>query len=225
MILPSFGKDLRAVIVGASGGIGAALIEALAGRAEVIGLSRSNGLDLTDPASITAAAARIDGSLDLVIVATGHLGTTPGKSRRDLDAAALAQQFAVNAIGPALVAQAFLPKLRSDRKTAFAALSARVGSIEDNRLGGWHGYRASKAALNQLVRTLAIEHARSHPLGLCMALHPGTVDTALSKPFQRSARTLFTPVDAAVRLLTVLDTLAPPDSGRLFAWDGQPIPF
>ena len=225
MILPSFGGDFRAVVIGTSGGIGGALVEALAERGEVIGMSRSDGFDLTDPASITAAAARIVRPLDLVIVATGHLGTSPEKSRRDLDAAALAQQFAVNAIGPALVAQAFLPKLRIDHKTAFAALSARVGSIEDNRLGGWHGYRASKAALNQLVRTLAIEHARSHPLGVCVALHPGTVDTKLSKPFQRRVPTLFNPAEAAGHLLDVLDRLTSAETGRLFAWDGQPIPF
>jgi NAD(P)-dependent dehydrogenase (short-subunit alcohol dehydrogenase family) len=225
LILPSFGDDLRAVVIGASGGIGGALAAGLAERGEVIGLSRSDGFDLTDPASITSAAARIEGPLDLVVIATGHLGTTPEKSRRDLDAAALAQQFAVNAIGPALVAQAFLPKLRTDRKTALAALSARVGSIEDNRLGGWHGYRASKAALNQLIRTLSIEHARSHPLGLCVALHPGTVDTALSKPFQRRVPTLFTPTEAAGHLMDVLDALTPAQTGGLFAWDGQPIPF
>ena len=223
MILPSFGSDLRAVVVGAGGGIGGALAAALAQRGEVFALSRAD-LDLTDPASITQAAARVDGPLDLVIVATGVLGT-PEKALRDLDAARLTAQFAVNAIGPALVAQAFLPKLRPDRKTAFAALSARVGSIEDNRLGGWHAYRASKAALNQFVRTMAIEHARRCPLGLCVTLHPGTVDTRLSAPFQRGVRDLFTPVVAAGHLLTVLDGLEPADTGGLFAWDGARIAF
>lgn len=223
MILSSFGPDLRAVVVGAGGGIGGALAEALAQRGEVIGLTRGD-LDLTDPPSVMAAAAHIDGPLDLVIVATGSLGR-PEKALRDLDAARLTDQFAVNAIGPALVAQAFLPKLRSDRKTAFAALSARVGSIADNRLGGWHAYRASKAALNQLVRTMAIEHARRCPLGICVALHPGTVDTRLSAPFQRGVPDLFTPAVAAGHLLTVLDGLGPEDTGGLFAWDGTGIAF
>ena len=223
MILPSFGPDLRAVVVGAGGGIGGALVAALGERGTVFALSRAD-LDITDPASITAAAARVDGPLDLVIVATGSLGR-PEKALRDLDATRLADQFAVNAIGPALVAQAFLPKLRADRKTAFAALSARVGSIEDNRLGGWHAYRASKAALNQLIRTMAIEQARRCPLGLCVGLHPGTVDTRLSAPFQRGVRDLFTPEVAAGHLVTVLDRLQPEDSGGLFAWDGARIAF
>jgi NAD(P)-dependent dehydrogenase (short-subunit alcohol dehydrogenase family) len=187
-----------------------------------------NRLDLTDPASITAAAATLTVPLDLVIVATGLLHDAmhgPEKHPRDLDAAWLARSFAVNATGPALVAAALLPKLRTDRKTAFAALSARVGSISDNRLGGWHSYRASKAALNQLIRTLAHDHARRNRLGLCVTLHPGTVDTRLSAPFQRGVPELFTPDTAARHLLGVLDRLTPADSGGLFAWDGQRIPF
>ena len=157
-LLTSFAPDLRAVVVGAGGGVGGALIDLLAPRGDVIALARSD-LDLADPASIAAAAARIDAPLDLVIVATGMLhdaSAGPEKSLRDLDSARLMRSLAVNAIGPALVAQAFLPKLRTDRKTAFVALSARVGSIGDNRLGGWYGYRASKAALNQFLRTAAI---------------------------------------------------------------------
>ncbi|MBV8971267.1 MAG: SDR family NAD(P)-dependent oxidoreductase [Sphingomonadaceae bacterium] len=227
--LPSFAPDLRAVVVGAGGGIGGALTAALAGRGAVIGLRRAD-LDLTDPASIRASAAGVDGPLDLVIVATGMLqdaGGGPEKALRDLDAARLAHSFAVNAIGPALVAQALLPRLRTDRKTAFVVLSARVGSIADNRTGGWYGYRASKAALNQLLRTAAIEHARRAPLSVVAALHPGTVATRLSAPFQRGvpADRLFTPAVAADALLGVVDRLTPADSGGFFAWDGQPIPF
>ena len=223
-MLASFGDDLHAVIVGAAGGIGAALIAALGARGSVTGLARTD-LDLGDPASIAAAAERIDTPLDLVIVATGRLGRTPERRLADLDGAALAEQFRINAIGPAMVAQAFLPKLRRDRKTVLAALSARVGSTADNRLGGWHGYRASKAALNSLVRTCAIEHARTHALGVCVTLHPGTVDTPLSRPFQRGVATLFTPPQAAAHLLDVIDRLTPSDSGGLFAWDGSRIAF
>lgn len=229
MTLPSFAADLRAVVVGASGGIGGAFVDRLRPRGEVIALTRAD-LDLTEPASITAAAAAIDGPLDLVVVATGLLhdaGGGPEKSLRDLDAARFARAFAVNATGPALVAQAFLPKLRTDRKTAFVALSARVGSIGDNRLGGWYGYRASKAALNQLLRTAAIEHARRAPLSVIAALHPGTVATRLSAPFQRgvAADRLFTPDVAAAALLDVIDRLTPAESGGFFAWDGTAIPF
>ncbi|MGL4542907.1 MAG: SDR family NAD(P)-dependent oxidoreductase, partial [Polymorphobacter sp.] len=175
-----------------------------------------------------AALAAITAPLDLVIVATGVLHDAtrgPERSLGALDAGWLAHSFAVNASGPALVAQALLPRLRRDRKTAFAALSARVGSIADNRLGGWYSYRASKAALNQLVRTAALEHARRHPLGLCVTLHPGTVDTRLSKPFQRGVPELFTAATSARHLLGVLDRLTPADSGGLFAWDGAAIAF
>ncbi|WP_243445809.1 SDR family NAD(P)-dependent oxidoreductase [Polymorphobacter arshaanensis] len=195
--------------------------------ANVAALARPE-LDLTQPASIAAACANITEPVDLVLVATGVLHDAthgPERSLAALDADWLAQSFAVNAIGPALVAQALLPKLRRDRKTAFAALSARVGSISDNRLGGWYGYRASKAALNQLVRTAAIEQARRNPQSLVVTLHPGTVDTQLSKPFQRGVPELFDTATSARLLLDVLDTLTPADSGGLFAWDGSAIAF
>lgn len=220
----------RAAIIGASGGIGAALAEALAEEgAEVRGFARSATgdahIDLTDEASIAAAAARA-GSPELVIVATGllHEGERgPEKALRELDPAWLARQFAVNAIGPALVAKHFLPRMPRQGRSVFAMLSARVGSIGDNRLGGWYGYRASKAALNQLVRTLAIEDRRRNERGIVVALHPGTVDTALSRPFQQAGRDLFQPARAAVQLLDVIDGLRPADSGKLFAWDGAEI--
>jgi NAD(P)-dependent dehydrogenase (short-subunit alcohol dehydrogenase family) len=133
--------------------------------------------------------------------------------------------FAINAAGPAQIARLLLPAMPRDRRTLFAALSARVGSISDNRLGGWHSYRASKAALNMLIRCLAIEQARSHPQAVCVALHPGTVDTGLSKPFQAGVKPdqLFAPAKAAGHLLAVLDALAPSQSGRLFAWDGKEL--
>ena len=163
-----------------------------------------------------------------MIVATGMLhdgGRGPERALRDLDPAALARLFAVNTIGPALVLKHFAPLLARDRPAVFALLSARVGSIADNRTGGWYGYRASKAALNMIVRSAAIELARSRPQSFCVGLHPGTVDTGLSRPFQARvpAARLFTPEIAARHLLEVIGRLAPGDTGRCFAWDGTEI--
>jgi NAD(P)-dependent dehydrogenase (short-subunit alcohol dehydrogenase family) len=227
--LSSFSPGLHAVVIGASGGLGAAFSEILSAHPQVgrvTRLSRATGLELTDPASIAAAAAGLTAPPDLVICATGLLhddGLAPERDLRHLDAAAFARAFAVNATGPALVAQAFLPLLPKGRKTVFAALSARVGSISDNRLGGWHAYRASKAALNQLLRTIAIEQARKTPDSIVLGLHPGTVDTGLSKPFQRNVRTLFTPAESASHLLAVIDSVKPAQSGWLFDWQGAEI--
>ena len=227
--LSSFAPGFHAVIIGTSGGIGAAfadLLEADPQVSQVTRLSRASGFDLTDPASITAAAASLATPPDLVIVATGVLhadGLAPERDLRQLSADAFARAFAINATGPALVAQAFLPLLRKDRKTVFAALSARVGSISDNGLGGWYAYRASKAALNQILRTIAIEQARKNPASIVLGLHPGTVDTGLSKPFQRNVKTLFTPAESAAHLLKVIDAATPASSGRLFDWQGLEI--
>lgn len=216
---------MKTVIIGASGGIGGALAEALREEDAAVQCFSRPELDITDEASIAQAAARA-GSPELVVVATGllHDGARgPEKALRDLDAEWLARQYAVNAVGPALVAKHFLPIMPRAGRSVLAILSARVGSISDNRLGGWYGYRASKAALNQLVRTLAIEDRRRNERGIVVALHPGTVDTKLSKPFQQSGRDLFAPGRAAVQLLDVIDGLKPQDSGKLFAWDGTEI--
>ena len=232
----------NALVIGANGGIGAALVAALAasGRyGRVIAAARrrpgalSDGVDylpvdIADPASIAAAAARIDAPLSCVIVATGILhdqDAGPERSLRDLDADRLAHLFAINTIGPALALQQFAPLLAKDAPAAIACISARVGSISDNRLGGWYGYRASKAALNQIVRTAAIELARGRPQAVCVALHPGTVDTGLSKPFQRGVppEKLFTTAYSAERMLAVLDGLTPAHSGRIFAWDDTEV--
>ena len=237
--LESFATPMRALVFGASGGIGAACTSILRTHprmGHVYAASRSAEVpwrfELEDEASIAAvaAAAGAEGPLDLVFVATGMLHSTdqqPEKSWRSLDPAALARAFALNATGPALIAKHTLGLLRRDAKSVFACSSARVGSIEDNRLGGWHAYRASKAALNMLVRNFAIELRQRNPQAICVGLHPGTVDTRLSKPFQTAVAPgkLFTPSMSALALLRVVDQLTVADSGRLWAWDGQPIPF
>lgn len=183
--------------------------------------------DLTDEAGIAAAAERI-GAPSLTIVATGMLhdadrGIQPEKTLRAIDGDAMARAFALNAVGPALIAKHVLPRLPRNRRAVFAVLSARVGSIGDNRLGGWHSYRASKAALNMLVRNFALELARTHPQAVVVALHPGTVSTPLSRPFAREG--LFTPDKSAGHLLRVIDGLTGADSGGLFAWDGARLPY
>ena len=137
----------------------------------------------------------------------------------------MAHVFAINTIGPALVAKHALPVLDKDHRSIFAALSARVGSISDNRLGGWHSYRASKAALNQIIRTCSIELARKNRTALCVGLHPGTVDTGLSEPFQSNVPDgkLFTPTRSATSLLSVLNGLDETDTGQCFDWAGERI--
>lgn len=227
--MDSFPKPLESVVLGAAGGIGAAIAERLEGFGPVRRLSRADGFDLTDEASIAAAAGQV-GEPRLVVIATGHLhgrGVEPEKRLADLAPDRLAYSFAVNAIGPALAIKHFAPRLPRTGKTVIAVLSARVGSISDNRLGGWYGYRASKAALNQFVRTASIELAVRRPDLACVALHPGTVDTGLSAPFQKGVapERLFAPDLAADQLLRVIDGLSRADTGRFLAWDGQEVPF
>ena len=244
--LKSFPTNLNVAVAGASGGTGSEFVRQLAADervSRVAALSRSPvefasdkvtslPLDIGDEESIAAAAAFAPGTeLDLVIVATGllHRGTTvqPEKSLRDVEPAAMLESFRVNAIGPALVAKHFLPRFRRSGKTVFAALSARVGSIGDNRLGGWVSYRSSKSALNMVLKTFSIEHARRFPDSVVAALHPGTVDTALSSPFQRRvpAGKLFSPERSVGHMLAVIDRLTPADTGGFFAWDGAPIDY
>jgi NAD(P)-dependent dehydrogenase (short-subunit alcohol dehydrogenase family) len=221
-----------AVVIGANGGIGAALVEALeeeGAYAKVHAFARPE-LDILDETSIASAAecVRAGPPPSLIVVATGLLHDAehgPEKSMAALDAGWLARNFAVNAIGPALVAKHFIPLLPKGERGVFAALSARVGSISDNRLGGWYGYRASKAALNQLIRTLAIETKRLNDRAIVVGLHPGTVDTRLSKPFQANVAPgqLFDSARAAVQLLDVIDELGVKDSGSILAWDGATI--
>lgn len=225
-----------AVVIGASGGIGAALLTQLQSDttfAQVLGLSRQSqpALDLLDEASISAAARFVAAqnlALRLVVDATGTLhgdGYQPEKSWQQLDPAQMAHTFAINAIGPALLMKHFLPLLPKQGKAVFATLSAKVGSIGDNRLGGWYSYRASKAALNQLTHTAATELRRRQPEALCVALHPGTVQSALSAPFAKTGLNVKTPADAARHLLTLLDDLTATDSGGFFNHDGTPLPW
>jgi NAD(P)-dependent dehydrogenase (short-subunit alcohol dehydrogenase family) len=193
-----------------------------------VGRTTTPGLNLLDEASIAAAAAAIGPELHLVIDATGFLHDQrfqPEKSLRQIDAAHLAYSFAINATGPALLMKHFLPRLARNERAVFATLSARVGSISDNRLGGWYSYRAAKAALNQLMHTAAIELARTHKLAICVALHPGTVDTGLSGPFAKAGLDIQTPAQAAGRLVTVLDSLTPQQTGLLLDNMGVVVPF
>lgn len=221
--------ERTAVVIGASGGIGAALVCELESGWAVIGVGRP-AIDLLDEASIAAAAQALanDGhSPDLVLVATGILHSAnhgPEKSLRDLDPEWMMLNYRINAVGPALIAKHFLPLMPRDRRTCLAILSARVGSISDNRLGGWHSYRASKAALNMLVRNLSIDWQRKNAASIIVGLHPGTVETPLSGPFRGNpAHERFDPATAAKQLLAVLESLDPDQSGQLFAYDGTVI--
>ena len=246
-LLPSLKHEANVAVIGASGGIGRAFVEQLArdaGVGQVHAFCRTpvesgddkvvfHHLDLANEQSIEAAAAAATStvSLDLVIVATGilHRGEhiRPEKTMREIDAISMAEVLATNSIGPSLVAKHFLPALRRDHKTVFAALSARVGSIGDNRLGGWTAYRMSKAALNMLIRTMAIEQARTAPHSVIVALHPGTVATRLSKPFTKRVpeSNLFTPAVSAAKLLTTIDGLSPEQTGGFFAYDGSQVDY
>ena len=217
-------------MIGAGGAIGTALAAALerSGRpVRRLGRRSVPPLDLLDEASIAAAATVAGGGLRLVVDATGFLhggGMVPEKRLGQIDPAQLAHSFAINAIGPALLMKHFLPRLARDGRAVFATLSARVGSIADNRAGGWYGYRASKAALNQLVRTAAIELARTHREAVCVALHPGTVQSPLSAPFAKSGLDVQTPDLAAERMLAVLDGLTPEQSGLQVDYRGEVVP-
>ena len=225
--------DRTAVIIGARGGIGAALADALDAGDQydrVIRLHRTSApaIDILDEASIAAAATNLaDTAPQLVIVATGLLHTAtkgPEKSLRELDPEWMMENYRINAVGPALVAKHFLPIMAKQGPICFAALSARVGSISDNRLGGWHSYRASKSALNMFIRNIAIEWQRKNAQSIVVGLHPGTVETQLSAPFKGNpAHERFAPARAAADMLGVLSGLNPEQSGQIFAYDGSVV--
>ena len=219
----------KALIIGASGGIGMALCEALRGQGvSVTPLSRrDDGLDITDEASVEASLGGLEGSFDLVFVATGALelhGRGPEKSLRHVTPEAMLDQFRLNCLGPSLILKHAVRLMPRDARCVFAALSARVGSIGDNGYGGWYAYRTAKAALNQMIHTGAIELARSHKQSICVALHPGTVDTPLTEKYARGHPTV-TPPEAAQNLLKVIDGLTPADTGLFYDWAGKRVPW
>ena len=229
----TFPDGFRALVLGASGGIGQALVQVLRSQprcAEVIGLHRQSEprVDFNDEASIGAAAAQLrsTGKFHLIINAAGVLHTEnfmPEKKLDDLSYAQLDATFRVNTFGPGLVLRHFTPLLDSQR-SVLAVISAKVGSIEDNRLGGWYSYRASKAALNMLLKTASIEVKRSNPQAVLVSLHPGTVNTGLSKPF-KGAQIGRAPMDAALDILRVLAQLTPADTGSFLAYDHARLPW
>lgn len=224
----------KAIVIGATGGIGGAFMAALEADerfGKVVGLSRRSDppVDLIDESSLEAAAEALkdDGPFGLIVIATGVLtpdGGKPEKNLRHLDPERLAAVMAVNAIGPALAVKHFHRLLPREGTSVIAALSARVGSIGDNGLGGWYGYRASKAALNQFLRTAAVEIARKRPEAAVLALHPGTVETDLSADFTAGRDTVW-PAEAAARLLDVIESATPAMSGGFYDYSGREIPW
>lgn len=245
-ILSNFDDDLNVAVIGAAGGIGVGFIQHLLNEDKVKTLhafSRKNlnlnhdklhkaHLDITDEDAVANAVsiATQNVPLDIVIVATGLLhdadGLSPEKSLRDISSMSFEKIFAVNTIGPALIMKHFLPKLHRDQKSVFAALSARVGSISDNHLGGWYAYRASKSALNMLLRTASIEVARKHKQACVIGLHPGTVDTDLSDPFKSNVAEgkLFTPEYSAENMLRVINKMDAAQTGKVFDFAGEQVP-
>ena len=219
----------NALIIGASGGIGAAVAQELSARGvAVTGLSRSvDGLDVTDPRSVARVLGALAEPFDCVFIGVGVLapkGGAPEKSLAAVDAGAMAQVMAVNAIGPALVLAQVPRLLPKDRASVVGVLSARVGSIGDNQIGGWHSYRASKAALNQIVHGAAIELARSHKKAVCVALHPGTVATPFTADYAGRHSTV-APAVAARNLVDVMAGLTPQDTGRFLDYAGKAVPW
>ena len=216
----------RALVIGASGGIGSALASELAARgADVTGLSRSgDGLDVADPASVDRVLGALEGPFDTILVATGILapeGDMPEKSLDALDAKDMARTLAVNAIGPALVLRHAPRLLPREGRSVVGVLTARVGSIGDNRMGGWYSYRASKAAANQIVHGAAIEIGRKRTHAVVVALHPGTVETPFTAEYPGHRKVA--PDQAAQNLLNVLERLKPENSGGFYDYAGEAI--
>lgn len=216
----------QALVIGASGGIGSALVRALSTHYAVTGLSRSvDGLDVTDEASVASHLGALQGPFARIVVATGALeiaGSEPEKTLRALTPEAMVDQFRLNAVGPAMCIKHIMPLLDRKAPTVVAVLSARVGSIGDNRLGGWTSYRTAKAAVNQVVRTSAIELARSHKGLALIALHPGTVATPFTEKYV-GRHPAMAPDKAAAALCDVMDTMTPAQTGQFFDWAGSEV--
>lgn len=211
----------KTLIIGASGGIGQAMAQAASGDAVTTLSRRDDGFDVTNPESVDRALGALGGPFDLIFVALGILGT-PEKSLAAIDAKAMQEVFAVNTIGPALILR-HVPRLLAPQGK-IAVLSARVGSIGDNHIGGWHSYRASKAALNQIIHGAAIELVRTHKGSVCVALHPGTVATPFTAKYAGRHVTV-TPQEAAANLSAFIAGLTPAQTGQFFDFAGKPIPW
>ncbi|MGB7334519.1 MAG: SDR family NAD(P)-dependent oxidoreductase [Salaquimonas sp.] len=239
----SAGEPLRVIVIGSSGGIGQAVVRKLISSEQidkVFCLSRNGRdgshqkiqsvkMDLTDSHSIENAASIVQerGEIDLVIIASGILHdetVAPEKDWKQMDGASMAKVFAVNTIGPALAMARFGDLLPRDRPSMMIAISARVGSISDNRMGGWYSYRASKAALNQIIKTYSIELKRKRKQAIVLGFHPGTVSTDLSEPFQSNSHERFTPEQCADYLLNVINTASAEESGNVLDWAGKTVP-
>jgi NAD(P)-dependent dehydrogenase (short-subunit alcohol dehydrogenase family) len=239
-------KNLNVVVIGASGSLGSEFVRQLSEDKKVksiFAFSRSEiefndskvesyFIDIEDEESIKSSASKAskNANIDIVIVATGLLHSTninPEKSLRDLSKEKFYQLFSVNTIAPAIIAKHFMPKLNKGSKSIFAALSARVGSISDNQLGGWYSYRSSKSALNMVLKNISIEIGRSNKDAIIVGLHPGTVDSELSKPFQKAVtkERLFTAEYSVKKLLEVLDSLSSSDSGNVIDFNHKKVGF
>ena len=234
------------IIIGSSGAIGSSFLKHYAEEDKnnvIYALSRGEAvspssnihnvpIDIESDSSISNASSICSeaGPFDIIIVTTGMLSDeniSPEKSLRHLNKESLSKIFSVNTLGPALIAKYFIPLLKKAAPSFLGFLSARVGSISDNRIGGWYSYRASKAALNMIIKSLSIEVARNNPQSIIAGLHPGTVDSKLSKPFQGnvSEGKLFTPDYSVLKMVEVISNLKPENSGNCFAWDGKEIEF
>ncbi len=226
-------KNNIAVVIGNSGSIGSAIEKELSdqGFKNIIGFNRSSSprLDLLNEETIAQSAQFIKDQntpVSLVFDATGLLhddNNMPEKTYKNIDQIFMRKNFEINVMGPALIMKYFLPLLDKEEKSIFASISAKVGSISDNRYGGWYSYRASKAALNQMIKTASIEMKMKNQNAICLAIHPGTVESKLSKPFQKNDLTIQSPQESASNILKILFNSELSDTGTFYNWDGEKI--
>ncbi len=226
-------KNNIAVVIGNSGSIGSAIEKELSdqGFKNIIGFNRSSNprLDLLNEETIAQSAQFIKDQntpVSLVFDATGLLhddNNMPEKTYKNIDQIFMRKNFEINVMGPALIMKYFLPLLDKEEKSIFASISAKVGSISDNRYGGWYSYRASKAALNQMIKTASIEMKMKNQNAICLAIHPGTVESKLSKPFQKNDLTIQSPQESASNIFKILTSSTSKDTGSFYNWDGKII--